>query len=73
MKPGEGKVTARNQRYKLYGSGEFYDVPNDLQEKKPLDPNSQTPEQEAIRAELQAVLDHYAQFDRFAKASPASP
>ena len=73
MKPGEGKVTARNQRYKLYGSGKFYDVPNDLEEKKPLDPNALTPEQEAIRAGLQSVLDHYAQFDRFANASPADP
>lgn len=64
MKPGQGKITARNQRYKLYASGEFYDVPNDIQETNPLKADRLTPEQTAIKAELQAVLDHYAQFDR---------
>ena len=63
MKPGKTQVTARNQRYKLYRSGEFYDVPNDLQEKQPLDTDSLTPGQVAIKEELQDVLNHYEQFD----------
>lgn len=64
MTPGKTQATARNQRYKLYGSGEFYDVPNDLQEKQPLATDSLTPKQVAIKGELQGVLNHYEQFDR---------
>ena len=67
MKPGKTQVTARNQRYKLYKGGKFYDIPNDLQEKQPLDTNSLTPEQVAIKEELQEVLNHYEQFDRLAQ------
>ena len=66
MKPGKGKVAARTQRYKLYGTGEFYDVPNDVKEKKPLDPATLSLEQQAIKTKLQRVLDHYAQFDQLA-------
>jgi hypothetical protein len=29
MQPGATQVSVRNQRYKLYASGAFYDVPND--------------------------------------------
>ena len=72
MKPGKTQVTARNQRYKLYRSGEFYDVPNDIQETNPLKADRLTPEQTAIKAELQAVLDHYAQFDRIDVATTVS-
>ena len=64
MTPGKTQATARNQRYKLYESGEFYDVPNDLQEKQPLATDSLTPKQVAIKGELQGVLNHYEQFDR---------
>ena len=64
MVPGKTQVTARNQRYKLYRGGKFYDVLNDLQEKQPLTTDSLTPEQVAIKGELQDVLDHYEQFDR---------
>ena len=67
MEPGKTQVTARNQRYKLYNGGKFYDVPNDLQEKQPLTTDSLTPEQVAIKGELQNVLDHYEQFDRIAQ------
>ncbi|MEC7235161.1 MAG: sulfatase-like hydrolase/transferase, partial [Verrucomicrobiota bacterium] len=67
MKPGKTQVTARNQRYKLYKGGKFYDIPNDLQEKQPLGTNSLTPEQVAIKEELQDVLNHYEQFDRLAR------
>ena len=67
MVPGKTQVTARNQRYKLYRGGKFYDVLNDLQEKQPLTTDSLTPEQVAIKGELQDVLDHYEQFDRLAQ------
>ena len=67
MKPGKTQATARNQRYKLYRNGEFYDVPNDLQEKQPLGTESLAPEQFAIKEELQDVLNHYEQFDRLAQ------
>ena len=67
MTPGKTQATARNQRYKLYESGEFYDVPNDLQEKQPLATDSLTPKQVAIKGELQGVLNHYEQFDRVAQ------
>lgn len=63
MKPGEGKVTARNQRYKLYRDGKFYDVLNDVQEKSPLDPTGLSAEQLEIKAALQKVIEHYNQFD----------
>ena len=69
MKPGKGQVTARNQRYKLYGRGEFYDVPNDLQEKHPLADSSLSPEQLGIKASLQDVLDNYAHFDRLSASA----
>jgi hypothetical protein len=69
MKPGKTQATARNQRYKLYGSGKLYDVPNDLQEKQPLAADILTPEQVAIKGELQEVLNHYEQFDRLAQVT----
>jgi arylsulfatase A len=69
MKPGKTQATARNQRYKLYGSGKLYYVPNDLQEKQPLATDSLTPEQVAIKGELQEVLNHYEQFDRLAQVT----
>ena len=67
MTPGKTQATARNQRYKLYQSGEFYDVPNDLQEKQPLATDNLTPKQVAIKGELQGALNHYEQFDRVAQ------
>jgi arylsulfatase A len=67
MAPGKTQATARNQRYKLYGSGEFYDVPNDLQEEQPLATDNLTPEQVAIKEELQGVLNHYEKFNRLAQ------
>ena len=48
---------ARNQRYKLYRTGAFFDVASDVLEEKPL--KSMTDEQVAVRAKLQAVLDRY--------------
>ncbi|MCP4611767.1 MAG: sulfatase-like hydrolase/transferase [Planctomycetes bacterium] len=52
-----GKEWARNQRYKLYRTGEFYNVSNDVLEKKPLSNLSPTTEQ--VRAILQEALDQH--------------
>jgi len=73
MEPGKTQVTARNQRYKLYKGGKFYDVPNDLQEKQPLATDNLTPKQVAIKGELQGVLNHYEQFDRVAQVVDGRP
>ena len=51
------KEWARNQRYKLYRTGRFYDVGNDVLEKRPL--NDLTPEARQIRDMLQKALDRY--------------
>lgn len=54
------RAFARNQRYKLYESGKFFDVPNDRNEKKPLGDASLSEEQLSIKAVLQARLDRFA-------------
>jgi hypothetical protein len=64
MQLGATQISARNQRYKLYASGAFYDVPNDQQETHPLADAGLRPEQRVIKAALQAVIEHYDQFDR---------
>ena len=46
---------ARTRRYKLYGDGRFYDVPDDWEEQSPL--TDLTPEATKVRAKLQDVLD----------------
>jgi arylsulfatase A len=54
-----GKEFARNQRYKLYRTGEFYDIDNDRTEEKPLAPAKLSTDAQAIRKMLQAKLDDY--------------
>jgi len=48
---------ARNQRYKLYRTGEFYDIGADVLEQHPL--TNLPPEAQAARAMLQQALDRY--------------
>jgi arylsulfatase A len=48
---------ARDRQYKLYATGEMYDVDADPQEKSPLDPQSGDSPVAERRAALQAVLD----------------
>ncbi len=55
-----GKEFTRNQRYKLYSSGDFYDIQNDVLEESPLDAVGLTQEQVRIRAMLQDALSQYA-------------
>jgi arylsulfatase A len=53
------QVSARNRRYKLYRTGEFHDLQQDVLEKHPLRPGSLSDEAVRARAELQSVLDKY--------------
>ncbi len=50
---------ARTQRYKLYRSGEFYDVQNDVLEHNPLPKESLDADAQQVRAMLQSVLDRF--------------
>jgi arylsulfatase A len=54
-----GKEFTRNQRYKLYRSGEFFDIENDVLEKHPLKHGTLTNETRMIRSKLQGALDQY--------------
>jgi arylsulfatase A len=54
---GKVKRYARNQTYKLYHSGKFYDVPADELEKQDLDMDSIDTEAKDVRAKLKAVID----------------
>ena len=53
------KQFTRNQRYKLYGNGRFYDIQNDVLEKNPLATATLSDEQESVRAMLQEALGYY--------------
>jgi len=61
----------RNERYKLYLSGAFYDLENDILERNRLDMDSLTDEQETIRKQFQQVLEHYAALRPEALRAPA--
>ncbi|MHC5057069.1 MAG: sulfatase-like hydrolase/transferase [Planctomycetota bacterium] len=53
------KEFARNQRYKLYRTGKFYDVERDVLEKRALGEGALDAEAKRVRAMLQGVLDKY--------------
>ncbi len=63
-----GREFARTQRYKLYRSGEFFDVQRDVLEQLPLAASNDTEKRAETRRKLQAVLDEYvdARPERFA-------
>lgn len=48
---------ARDKRYKLYQTGEFYDVQNDFYEQSKLSAKELSDEQKNIRKKLQAVIE----------------
>ncbi|MBC8356744.1 MAG: sulfatase-like hydrolase/transferase [Planctomycetes bacterium] len=56
----KGAEFTRNQRYKLYRSGKFYDVEKDVLETKRLDQSALSSKVQAIRDKLQAALDQYS-------------
>jgi arylsulfatase A len=58
------KAFARNQRYKLYEDGRFYDVPKDRLEKKPLEEATLDKKAQAVKQVLQARLDSFADVKR---------
>ncbi len=55
----EARVFARTQRYKLYQSGEFYEVPVDYEENSPLQYETLDEEAKATYEMLREALDHY--------------
>lgn len=54
---GNVKRFARNQTYKLYHSGKFYNIPQDELEKNSLMPDDIDTTQKAIQEKLKAVVD----------------
>ena len=58
---------ARNQQYKLYRTGKFYDISKDVLEKNPL--SELSPEAQQARATLQQALDQY----KDARPAPKAP
>ncbi len=54
-----GGESARTRRYKLYNDGRFYDVANDVLEKRPIAAGQLDEPTRQTRAQLQAVLDRY--------------
>lgn len=50
---------ARSRRYKLYRNGKFYDLEQDVLERKPLDVEALDSKTAAVRDMLQEVLDRY--------------
>lgn len=55
----KARIFARNQQFKLYTTGEFYEVPKDYLEERPLDKSSLSAEALATYEMLQEVLDQY--------------
>ncbi len=56
----KSRVFARNQRYKLYDTGELYEVPADYLEERPLKVETLDEEAKQVHDELAAVLERYA-------------
>lgn len=54
-----GQEFARDQRYKLYRTGKFYDVEKDRLEKKPLSRDNLDEKRRVIRARLQETLEAF--------------
>lgn len=54
-----GQEFTRTQRYKLYRTGEFYDIQEDVLEERPLQAASLSAEVKAVRDKLQTALDRY--------------
>lgn len=54
------RVFARNHRYKLYRSGEFYEIPDDYEEQYPLVISDLDSTAEEAYQKLSSVLEHYS-------------
>ncbi|MGN0214744.1 MAG: sulfatase-like hydrolase/transferase [Muribaculaceae bacterium] len=55
----QAAVFARNHKYKLYRTGEFYDVENDFYEKSPIAEPDMDKAQKKVFKTLQAVINRY--------------
>jgi arylsulfatase A len=55
----KARVFARNHQYKLYESGEFYEIPKDYLEENPLDVEGLSAEINEIHSMLSEVLEKY--------------
>jgi len=55
----KARVFARTHRYKLYDTGEFYEVPVDYGEQYPLEISTLDAETKAVYQQLSEVLEHY--------------
>lgn len=62
---GDARVFARNQRFKLYRNGTFYDIDNDVLEKKPLQDDDLNDETRQIKAMLQKALNQYKRINHY--------
>jgi arylsulfatase A len=56
---------ARNERYKLYRTGELFDLSKDTNESHPLQEKELTEEDIHIKEDLQAVIDRYESIPTF--------
>jgi arylsulfatase A len=61
-KRNQASVFTRDQRYKLYENGKFYDIQNDLLEKKPLDKEAIDTEARQSYKKLSKALKQYRPF-----------
>lgn len=60
----KAQVFARNHQYKLYRSGEFYNVSQDFEEKHPLSLLFLTEEQKKVYHTLKSVINQYNEIQR---------
>lgn len=57
--PGKARVFARTHRFKLYESGEFYEIPADYEEQHPLKVSELDADTKEVHQALDEVLEHY--------------
>lgn len=57
----KARVFAKNHRYKLYESGEFYEIPKDYEELNPLEFEELDSDAKGVYQTLNNVLDHYGE------------
>lgn len=57
----EAAVYARDERYKLYADGKFFDIQNDVMEEMPLDAEKLSEVQKAIKIKLQKKITEMPQ------------
>ena len=57
----KARVFARNHRFKLYSTGEFYEIPKDYEEQRPLDTSNLAPDVSKIYLSLDSVLEKFSE------------